>query len=50
LVEEFEERLSAEVRRQEGIEERWRVKMNPEAEEFKRSELSEKYMTKILFG
>jgi len=26
------------------------VKLNPEAEEFKRSELPEKYIAKILFG
>jgi len=50
LVEEFKGRLSAEVRRQEGIKERWKVKLNPEAEEFRRSKLPEKYTVKILFG
>ena len=50
MVEEFEGRLSAEVRKQEGIEERWKVKINPEAEEFRKSELPEKYTVKILFG
>jgi len=50
LVEEFERRLSVEVRRQEGVEERWKVKMNPETDEFRRSELPGKYMAKILFG
>jgi len=48
LVEEFEERLSAEVRRQEGIEERWKVKLNPKVEECRRSELPGKYTAKIL--
>jgi len=42
--------MSVEVRRQEGIEERWKVKMNPEADKFRRSELLEKYIVKILFG
>ena len=50
LVEEFEEKLSVKVRRQEGIEERWKVKLNPRADKFRRSELLEKYMVKILFG
>ena len=39
-----------EVRRQEGIEERWKVKLNPEADEFRRSKLLVKYITKMLFG
>ena len=42
--------MSAEVRRREGIEERWKVKLNPEADEFRRSELPEKYTAKMLFG
>ena len=50
LVNEFEERLEAEVRRQEGIEERWKIKLNPRADEFKRSKLPEKYIAKLLFG
>ena len=50
LVDKFEERMSAEVRRQEGIEKRWKVKLNPKVEEFRRSELLKKYMEKILFG
>ena len=45
-MEEFEGRLSAEVRRQEEVEERWKVKMNPEADEFRRSELPGKCITK----
>ena len=50
LVDKFEERMSMEVRRQEGIEKKWKVKLNPKVEEFRRSELPEKYMAKILFG
>jgi len=50
LVDEFEERLGAEVRRQEKIEERWKVKLNPRADEFRRSELLGKYTAKLLFG
>ena len=50
LVNKFEERLEAEVRRQEGIEERWKIKLNPRADEFKRSKLPEKYIAKLLFG
>jgi len=49
LVDEFEERLSTEVRRQEGVEQRWRVKLNPRVDEFRRSELLGKYITKLLF-
>jgi len=43
LVDEFKGRLGAEVRRQEGIKERWKVKLNPRVDEFKRSELPGKY-------
>ena len=50
LVDEFEGKLSMEVRKQEGIEERWRVKLNPETDEFRRSELLGKYTVKILYG
>ena len=50
LVDKCEEKMSAEVRRQEGMEERWKVKLNPKIEEFKRSELLGKYIVKILFG
>jgi len=39
LVDEFEGRLSIEVRRQKRVEQRWRVKLNPRADEFRRSEL-----------
>jgi len=49
LVNKFEERSEVEVRRQEGIEKRWKVKLNPEVDKFKRSELLEKYTAKLLF-
>ena len=49
LVNKFEERSEVEVRRQEGIEKRWKVKLNPEVNKFKRSELLEKYTAKLLF-
>jgi len=49
LVDKFEGRMSVEVRRQEGIEERWKIKLNPKVEEFRRSELLGKYTAKILF-
>jgi len=48
-VNEFEGKTSAEVRRQEGVGKRWKVKLNSEADEFKRSKLLEKYIAKILF-
>jgi len=50
LVNEFERRLEAEVKQQEGINKRWKIKLNPNVEEFKRSELPEKYIAKILYG
>ena len=49
LVNKFEERSEVEVRRQEGIEKRWKVKLNPEVDKFKRSKLLEKYTAKLLF-
>ena len=49
IVDEFEERLSTEVRKQKGIEERWNVKLNPRVDEFKRIELPGKYMAKLLY-
>jgi len=50
LIDKFKGRLGAEVRRQEKIEERWKVKLNPRTDEFQRSELPGKYMAKLLFG
>ena len=49
LVDEFEKRISVEVRQQEGVEKRQRVKLNPKAEEFKRSKLPERYIAKMLY-
>ena len=50
LVNKFEEKLGVEVERQEGVEQRQKVKLNPKVEKFKRSELLEKYIAKLLFG
>ena len=50
LVNEFDGRISIEVRRQDGIEERWKIKLAPNAEKFRRSKLLEKYIAKLLFG
>ena len=50
LVNEFKEKLGVEIRRQKIIEERWKVKLNPRADEFKRSKLPGKYTAKLLFS
>ena len=39
-----------EVRRQKGVEQKWKMKSNPRVEEFKRMELPGKYMAKLLYG
>ena len=49
LVNEFEERLGTKVRRLERVEQRWKVKLNPAAEEFRRSELPGRYTMKLLY-
>jgi len=49
LVDEFEERLEAEVRWQERIDKRWKIKLNQNAEEFKRGELQGRYTAKVLY-
>ena len=49
LVDKFKRKLSTEVRRQKRIEEEWRIKLNPNAEKFRRSKLLRKYIAKILF-
>jgi len=49
LVDEFKERLSAEVRRQEKVEQGRGIK-NPRVEEYKRNKLLEKYMGKLLYS
>jgi len=46
LVDEFEERLSAKVRRQERIEKKERI---PKVKEFKRMELPGKYIARLLY-
>ena len=50
LADEFEGRISTEARQQEGIDKRQKIKLNPNVEEFRRSELLGKYTAKILFG
>jgi len=50
LVNKFEGRLEAEVRWQEVIDKRWKIKLNMNVEKFRRSELPEKYIAKVLFG
>ena len=50
LVNKFEERLEAEVRWQEVIDKRWKMKLNVNVEKLRRSKLPEKYIAKVLFG
>ena len=50
MVDEFERRLSMEVRRQKEVNPKQKVKLNPKAKEFKRMELPERYMAKLLYG
>jgi len=50
FINEFEERLEIEVRQQEGIDKMWKIKLNPNVEKYRRSEILEKYIVKILFG
>ena len=50
MVDEFERRLGAEIGRQEGVEQRWKMKLNSRADEFKRMELLGKYIVKLLYG
>ena len=38
------------MRRAEGVDKRQKVKLNLEAEEFRKGELLEKYMAKLLYG
>jgi len=42
--------MSVEVRQQEEINKRWKIKLNPNVEEYRRSELPGKYIVKVLFG
>ena len=54
LVEEFEKKIRKdEVKQVEKRKEKQKaveIELNPEAEEFKKSELPEKYTARILFG
>ena len=50
LVNKFEGRLGAEVRRQEEVEEeKWNAKQNLRVDAFRRMELPGKYMAKLLY-
>ena len=42
--------MSVEARQQEEINKKWKIKLNPNVEEYRRSELPEKYIVKVLFG
>ena len=54
LVEEFEKKIREEeiqqVEKRKGKQKAIERELNPEAEEFKRSELPGKYIARILFG
>ena len=50
LVEEFKERLNAEVRWQKNIEAEREIKKNPRVEKDRRSKLLGKYTAKLLYG
>ena len=54
LVEEFEKKIKKEeiqqVEKKKKKQKVVKVELNPEAEEFKKSELPEKYTARILFG
>ena len=50
VLDEFEERISVEVGQQKRVKRMWKEKINPNRKEFRRSELLEKYIAKILFG
>ena len=50
LVDEFKERLGAEVRKQKQIEQKKDEKLNPRTDEFKRIDLPGKYTAKLLYG
>ena len=48
-MDEFEGRMSTEVRRQEEVNQKQKKKVNPKVEEFKRMELLGKYTAKLLY-
>jgi len=49
-VDEFEERISTEIRKQEKVNQKQKRGLDQRAEEFKRMELPERYTAKILYG
>ena len=49
LVDEFEGRMEVEVGQQERLDKVWKVKLNLNIKEFRRSELLVKYNVRILF-
>jgi len=49
-VDEFEGRISTEIRRQEGIKQKRERKLNSRADEYKKMELLGKYIAKLLYG
>ena len=50
LVDEFEERISTEIRKQEKVNQKQKRGLDQRAEEFKRMELPGRYTAKILYG
>ncbi len=50
LVNDFEGRISTEIKRQEEVNWEQKRGLNQRAKEFKRIELPGRYMTKMLYG
>ena len=49
-MDEFEERISIEIRKQEEVNQKQKRGLDQRTEEFKRIELPGRYMAKILYG
>ena len=49
-MDEFEERISIEIRKQEEVNQKQKRGLDQRAEEFKRMELPGRYTAKILYG
>ena len=49
-MDEFEERISTEIRKQEKVNQKQKRGLDQRAEEFKRMELPGRYTAKILYG
>ena len=47
---EFKGRISTEIRKQEEVKQEQKGRLDQRAEQFKRMELPERYMAKILYG